>query len=298
MQRLAFYNTGPNQLPGVIVMSLSDLVEPDLDANHEFIVVLFNANDEAETISVGAAAGMDLHPHPLQAGLATGFDSATGTFNVPARTTAVFVDGATAPPVNLVQNGSFENGKEPWRLYTNARGRFLVTDDASAGTAAARIHVDAVGSNTQLYQAGITLAPNSSYILRFDAKANRPLRMRVYLHKHGAPYTNYGVRTAQIELTTSYQTYAWPFTTGNFTTPVDDGRLRFWLAPYAAPGDFYTIDNVTLVSADDEEHGAVMAAATVNLTEDEADLLAGGDVGPADAEEIDTTRILLPLIVR
>ena len=66
----------------------------------------------------------------------------------------------------------------------------------------------------------------------------------------------------------------------------------------AAPGDFYTIDNVTLVSADDEEHGAVMAAATVNLIEDEADLLAGGDVGPADAEEIDTTRILLPLIVR
>ena len=32
--RVAFLNGGPDQIPGLVVMTLSDQLDPDLDANH------------------------------------------------------------------------------------------------------------------------------------------------------------------------------------------------------------------------------------------------------------------------
>ncbi len=97
--RLTYANVGPTQIPGLIVMNLSDMVDglDDLDPNHEWIVVLFNANDEAQTISSPTWAGLDLALHPVQMASVddvvqqTTFDSATGTFVVPGRTTAVYI---------------------------------------------------------------------------------------------------------------------------------------------------------------------------------------------------------------
>jgi len=94
--RVAFHNTGPDQLPGFVVMSLSDLVETDLDRGHELFVVLINANDEAQTITVSDLAGKELALHLVQVNSVDDvvktafFDSAGGTFMVPGRTTAVF----------------------------------------------------------------------------------------------------------------------------------------------------------------------------------------------------------------
>jgi hypothetical protein len=94
--RVAFHNTGPDQLPGLIVMTVSDLVEPDLDHAHELFVVLVNANDEPQTITLPDLAGKELALHLVQVTSVdevvkmSGFDSASGTFMVPARTTAVF----------------------------------------------------------------------------------------------------------------------------------------------------------------------------------------------------------------
>ena len=64
--RVAFHNTGPDQLPGLVVMSLSDLVETDLDRGHELFVVLINANDEAQTITVPDLVGQELALHLVQ----------------------------------------------------------------------------------------------------------------------------------------------------------------------------------------------------------------------------------------
>ncbi len=95
--RVAFHNTGPSQLPGLIVMSVSDLAGTDLDRYYEAIVVLVNANDEAQAIAVGDLIGIGLQLHPVQAASVdpivrtSSFDTATGTFEVPGRTTAVFV---------------------------------------------------------------------------------------------------------------------------------------------------------------------------------------------------------------
>ena len=94
--RLGFQNTGPDQLPGLIAMTLSDLVEPDLDRGHELIVVLINANDEPQSIRIDNLAGKGLVLHLVQFGSVDAvvrqstFDSATGAFTVPGRTTAVF----------------------------------------------------------------------------------------------------------------------------------------------------------------------------------------------------------------
>jgi pullulanase-type alpha-1,6-glucosidase len=96
-ERVAYHNTGPSQLPGLIVMSLSDLVGDELDPNHELIVVLINANDEAQSFTETALVGLELILHPIQQNSAdplvqtSSFDAATGSFEIPGRTTAVFV---------------------------------------------------------------------------------------------------------------------------------------------------------------------------------------------------------------
>ena len=61
--RLAFHNTGPEQTPGLIVMSLSDQVpgRADLDAQHELIVVVFNASPERQTFAVEGRIALTTH---------------------------------------------------------------------------------------------------------------------------------------------------------------------------------------------------------------------------------------------
>ena len=100
--RLHFENTGPDQIPGLIVMRLADKVDglPELDPNYDLVVVLFNASDEAQTFSAANLPDVSLSLHPVQANSTTDavvkqatFDAETGVFRIPARTTAVFVDG-------------------------------------------------------------------------------------------------------------------------------------------------------------------------------------------------------------
>jgi pullulanase len=95
--RLSFLNTGPEQMPGVIVMALSDTVGENIDPNYQAMVVVFNATPDTLSYEAADFAGMGLVLHPvLQESYDTvareaSFDSATGTFSVPAWTTSVFV---------------------------------------------------------------------------------------------------------------------------------------------------------------------------------------------------------------
>ena len=98
LDRLVFHNMGPDQIPGLIVMSLSDLeTAEDLDPDHELVVVVFNATPDEVRFTADALAGLALELHPVQASSndpivqQSSFDAASGTFTVPARTTAVFV---------------------------------------------------------------------------------------------------------------------------------------------------------------------------------------------------------------
>ncbi len=98
MERVAFHNTGPDQIPGLIVMSLSDTGHAEtLDPDHERIVVLFNGSGETVRFTEAALAGTSFALHPIQQDSADEvvktavYDSSDGTFEVPGLTTAVFV---------------------------------------------------------------------------------------------------------------------------------------------------------------------------------------------------------------
>ena len=69
--------------------------------------------------------------------------------------------------------------------------------------------------------------------------------LSVNLIKHGSPYTNYGL-SYRANLDTSWQSFTTEFDTTGFAGAVTDGRLMFWLAPFAKAGDTYFIDNVQL----------------------------------------------------
>jgi pullulanase-type alpha-1,6-glucosidase len=98
-KRLDFYNVGTEQIPGVIAMGITDgtncaTAVDDLDPTLDAVFVVFNANDETQTIPLDEAANFELHPvqrasaDPVLQDVTIG----AGSFSVPARTTAVFVD--------------------------------------------------------------------------------------------------------------------------------------------------------------------------------------------------------------
>jgi len=98
-KRLAFHNTGPDQEPGIIAMTISDGTcagEP-LDPNYDGILVIFNADNQARDITLDADGmsweGLELHPVQRQ-----GADPVVrlaerdgNRFRIPALTAAVFV---------------------------------------------------------------------------------------------------------------------------------------------------------------------------------------------------------------
>lgn len=95
-KRVKFHNTGSLQKDGLIAMSISDRVAPDLDPDYEAVVVLFNANKFGQTILIPEFEGANMVIHPVQANssdrtVKEAYFQATGEFSVPARTTAVFV---------------------------------------------------------------------------------------------------------------------------------------------------------------------------------------------------------------
>jgi pullulanase-type alpha-1,6-glucosidase len=95
---LTFLNNGPDQTPGLIVMQLTDV--DSLDPNYDSILVLFNATPKPVSFTDASLKNVDLqpfaplfdnNPDPALAGAA--FDSASGTFTVPGRTTVVYAVG-------------------------------------------------------------------------------------------------------------------------------------------------------------------------------------------------------------
>jgi pullulanase len=94
-QNLTFLNTGPSQVPGLIVMKL--------EANggnygfYKHIVVFFNATNASVSFTNSQLQGLALQLHPIQqhsfdaATRQSTFNSSTATATVPALTTAVFV---------------------------------------------------------------------------------------------------------------------------------------------------------------------------------------------------------------
>jgi pullulanase len=94
---LTFQNTGDEQIPGLIVMTLTD--SEGIDPNYSTVVVLINAQPESVEFTDAQFADMALELHPVLVNSAdpvvrdSAFDAASATFTVPGRTAAVFVLG-------------------------------------------------------------------------------------------------------------------------------------------------------------------------------------------------------------
>jgi hypothetical protein len=117
----------------LIVMSLSDKIAslPDLDPAHEQIVVLFNASDTTQSFMLADAKNQGFRLHPVQANSedatvrAAAFNPATGQFDVPPRTTAVFVQGERTQ-ITIVKDAQPDNKRN--FHFEGDLGRFILKD--------------------------------------------------------------------------------------------------------------------------------------------------------------------------
>ena len=146
---------------------------------------------------------------------------------------------------NIIQNPGFEYGNNPWVFYTNGIGSFSTGPPGKEGNNASILNILTTGSNIQLYQSGLQLEPMTRYRLSFAAKSNKEHDLSVYLHKHGSPYTDYGL-SYNADLGNDWKQFVVEFTTKGFSGQVNDARLRFWFSGYAGAGDIYNIDDVRL----------------------------------------------------
>ena len=89
MQRVAFHNTGREQIPGLIVMSISDKIAgTDLDPDREMILVFINATTQPVTFTDETLAGLTLTGER-----SITYDASHGAFTIPAQSTAVLAEG-------------------------------------------------------------------------------------------------------------------------------------------------------------------------------------------------------------
>ncbi|PWH13663.1 MAG: DUF3372 domain-containing protein [Anaerolineae bacterium] len=108
---VTFLNTGPTQTPGLIVMRLTD--SGNFDPTYSEIVVLFNAAPQSVAFAHPEFVGKKFELHPVQASSIddvvkrSDFDTSSGKFTVPERTTAVFVQRRPAAllPLNNALTG-------------------------------------------------------------------------------------------------------------------------------------------------------------------------------------------------
>ena len=162
---------------------------------------------------------------------------------------------------HLITNGDFEWGTNSWEFYTDGTGTFDTGAEADASNHAAHVKIQAPGTNVQLYQSGVSLEAGATYRLNFRAYSSSGHVLSVYLHKHGSPYNSYGLDWLTVPLTTSWQTFTKEFTATGFSAQVSDGRLRFWLSPFATTGDEYFFDDITLTRIDGGSGSQLVASA-------------------------------------
>ncbi|WP_433385602.1 pullulanase-type alpha-1,6-glucosidase [Actinoplanes sp. CA-142083] len=94
-KRLTFPLSGTAETPGVITMTLDGR---GIDRNWKSVTVVFNATSAASIQTVASLAGKQIALHPVQRASAdpvvrtASYAKSSGTFTVPARTVAVFVE--------------------------------------------------------------------------------------------------------------------------------------------------------------------------------------------------------------
>ncbi len=147
---------------------------------------------------------------------------------------------------NVLTNEGFESGSTGWHYFSANGGNFTTSTPAYNGNSSAKVTVNNSSGNIQFYQFGLNLQPNTAYRLSFAAQSTAGRDLRVNLHEHDDDITSYGLRNLVVDLQSSWTVHTVDFTTSGFSSPVNDGRLRLWLANYAQAGDVYWFDDLCL----------------------------------------------------
>ena len=100
IDRLAFYNVGPQQQTGLIAMSIDGQnPRPYRGAKYKRVVVFFNVDKVTKNLTIDAMRGKLLLPHPIHwfsrsdpLPRSASFNRNTGAFSIPARSTVVFIE--------------------------------------------------------------------------------------------------------------------------------------------------------------------------------------------------------------
>ncbi|WP_449372428.1 alpha-1,6-glucosidase domain-containing protein [Arthrobacter psychrolactophilus] len=153
-EKVSFPGSGTDATPGVIVMSIDDLVGEDADPALDGALVVFNASTESASQTVGTLAGRNYALSPVQLnGLdpivkQTGWDTKSGTVSVPARTVAVLVNATTVEPTEPANPEPSTDPTEPGAEPTAPSGNeepSATTDPSIPATAVATDTPSAVG---------------------------------------------------------------------------------------------------------------------------------------------------------
>ncbi|MFZ3167690.1 MAG: chitobiase/beta-hexosaminidase C-terminal domain-containing protein [Candidatus Methanoperedens sp.] len=146
---------------------------------------------------------------------------------------------------NYIKNPGFESGTTSWIKSTNANVTFSAVSPGYKGSYSGKLAISSINTNIQLYQTGIPLEPNRRYKLSFAAYSTTGHDLQMKLIKGVSPYPTYGL-TYTADLNTTWQTFTTEFSTSGFEGNVTDGRMQIWIAPFAAEGDTYNIDDLQL----------------------------------------------------
>jgi hypothetical protein len=197
------------------------------------------------TVNVGPLTAGDLYYWRVRAHSASMVSdwSAVRTFRV----------AMNSPYPNLVSNPSFERGAEGWSFSSDGRGEFVQSSPGYDDSLAARVSVVKTGANTQLCQRSVFVEPDSTYQLTFAASANASRTVTVSLLRDDPPFTNYGLKSYEVQLTTTWRLFSVQFKGKNLTAPVANGCLQFMLAPDAKVGDVFAFDDVRLFKLPSEQ---------------------------------------------
>jgi len=84
--------------------------------------------------------------------------------------------------------------------------------------------------------------------LSLAARSTTGRDIKVFLQRHTAPYTSYGLAGINLNLTPNWQTFSIEFTTSDITSSVSDGRLRFAMDESNIAGEVYNLDQISLTA--------------------------------------------------
>jgi len=137
---------------------------------------------------------------------------------------------------NIIKNPGFD-GLADWIFYTDGTG-FIFNSVPSGETGVAYISLPNRGNNTQLYQSGIVLTPDTDYKLSYFYKSGSSSSISVSIINHVSPYNV--IFTAYAKSTIG-QVFTHTFRTG-LTVPANT-RLLFVLYESST---YYLFDDIIL----------------------------------------------------